>query len=262
MTMDRRASRIDGAVKEHEADERLVTDLFETARILDENPLLRRSLSDPSATLDSRQGLAGAVFGEALSQPARSVLEAAMELSWPSSGSFTTAIRRQGVRALFLWARNAAVLDDVIAEVFDVATLVRSTPELNDALTRTTIPIERRHALLDDLLANRVHPQSLLLLRQALGEWRHTFDDTIMADIEIATAMSGRSFAVARTSTPLSAEQLERLQRALQANLGREVVVETLVDPSLIGGIRIEVDSEIIDGSVLARLDEARRQFT
>ncbi|GAP57817.1 ATP synthase subunit delta [Arthrobacter sp. Hiyo1] len=55
--------------------------------------------------------------------------------------------------------------------------------------------------------------------------------------------------------------QASRLQAGLDALYGRELKVNVSVDPTLIGGIRVQVADEVVDASVVARLSELRRQL-
>ena len=61
-------------------------------------------------------------------------------------------------------------------------------------------------------------------------------------------------------ATPLTTEQRNRLEAALQRRYGR-VRLNVDVDPSVLGGLRVQVGSELVDGTVTARLDEARRRM-
>ena len=62
------------------------------------------------------------------------------------------------------------------------------------------------------------------------------------------------------SATPLDAPELAKLHDALKRRFGREVVIETAVDPELIGGAIIDAGDVVIDGSLrnkLARLESA-----
>ena len=52
-----------------------------------------------------------------------------------------------------------------------------------------------------------------------------------------------------------------RLAAALARTYGREVHLNVIVDPDVIGGIRVEIGDDVIDGTVSTRLDEAGRKL-
>lgn len=58
-----------------------------------------------------------------------------------------------------------------------------------------------------------------------------------------------------RSVEPIGEDERAKLASALRARLGREVQMETVIDPSLIGGVVITAGDLVIDGSVRARLD-------
>jgi F-type H+-transporting ATPase subunit delta len=53
--------------------------------------------------------------------------------------------------------------------------------------------------------------------------------------------------------------QLKRLQDGLNALYGRELKINTTVEPSLVGGLRVTVGDEVLDASTVTRLGELRR---
>jgi F-type H+-transporting ATPase subunit delta len=62
-------------------------------------------------------------------------------------------------------------------------------------------------------------------------------------------------------AAPLNAEQQVRLARALEQSAGRPVKITTVIDPELVGGVRIQLADDVIDGSIRARLDDLRQQL-
>lgn len=63
------------------------------------------------------------------------------------------------------------------------------------------------------------------------------------------------------TSRPLSHEQLEKLRQSLNALYKRDLKLAVEVDRSLIGGLRVQVGEEVIDGSVTHRLDQLQQRI-
>jgi len=59
----------------------------------------------------------------------------------------------------------------------------------------------------------------------------------------------------------LTDDQAGRLQAGLNALYGRELKVNINVNPTLIGGIRVQVGDEVLDASVVGRLGQLRRQL-
>ena len=60
-------------------------------------------------------------------------------------------------------------------------------------------------------------------------------------------------------TAPLTEEQQSRLRGALESHYGKAVTLQVVLDPTVMGGIRVQVADEVVDGTVLRRLEEARR---
>ncbi|MBO0707152.1 MAG: F0F1 ATP synthase subunit delta [Candidatus Dormibacteraeota bacterium] len=88
----------------------------------------------------------------------------------------------------------------------------------------------------------------------ALPEIREEYD---RLDDEAA----GRVRAVATSAVPLSDEDRERLVADLSRRFQREVRLQTRVDPSILGGLVVQVGDQVIDASVQTRLQQLRRQL-
>lgn len=77
-----------------------------------------------------------------------------------------------------------------------------------------------------------------------------------------AAAQKNRVVATVRVARPLTTDQTERLRAALTRQVGRDVAIQEIVDETLLGGVRVELGHEVIEGTVAARLEEARRLFS
>jgi F-type H+-transporting ATPase subunit delta len=88
----------------------------------------------------------------------------------------------------------------------------------------------------------------------ALPEIREEYD---RLDDEAA----GRVRAVATSAVPLSDGDRERLVADLSRRFEKEVRLQTRVDPSILGGLVVQVGDQLIDASVQSRLQQLRRRL-
>jgi F-type H+-transporting ATPase subunit delta len=66
--------------------------------------------------------------------------------------------------------------------------------------------------------------------------------------------------AIVTTAVDLDERQRERLAAALSSYYGgKDVHLNIVLDPSVLGGIRVQIGDDVVDGTILRRLEEARR---
>ena len=161
--------------------------------------------------------------------------------------------------AIFELARGEGVLERVENELFLVARALEGSDDLRDALSDPRLPMERKQAVIDDLLVARAHHLTVAFVSFAVGLGRGG-DLMAIADQLTARSAEARDRAVAevRSAVPLDDETVDRLARALAARIGNQVEVRVVVDESVLGGLVARVGDTVIDGSVRTRLERLR----
>ncbi|HYP45083.1 MAG TPA: F0F1 ATP synthase subunit delta [Propionibacteriaceae bacterium] len=237
-------------------------DLFGVVDALDSSAALRRALSDPGSPADARRRLAGNLLKGKVSEEAVNVVAEASAMRWAGGRALVAALERQAVRAELLQADQNGQLEETEDELFRFARLVESSPELREAMSDRGVGIAHRQELVSQLLTGKVSDTTVRLAKRAVAARERTFAHTIEGYVNLAAAQKNRLIATVRVARPLTEEQTTRLRAALGRQAGREVFVQVVVDPEIVGGVRVELGDEVIEGSVAARLTEARRLFS
>ncbi len=100
------------------------------------------------------------------------------------------------------------------------------------------------------------------LARQAvLAPRGRKLDRTLELYLALAARRREQITAVVTTATDLGEQQRERLSAALQNIYGKPVLLQVVLDEQVLGGVRVQIGDEVVDGTVLRRLDEARRHI-
>ncbi len=237
-------------------------DLFAVVDALDANASLRRALTDPSTPESGRRQLARSLFDGRVGEIASAVTGAAAAMRWPGGRTMAAALDRQAVRAQLKRAEQDGELEETEDELFRFARTVESTPELRNALADRATPVPGRQQLVSSLLDGRATRTTVALARRAVRARERTFAHTIESYVTQAAAQKNRVVATVRVARPLTEEQTERLRASLTRQVGREVAIQVVLDRSVLGGVRVELGHEVIEGTVAGRLHDVRRLFT
>ncbi len=166
-------------------------------------------------------------------------------------------------QALFSVAQAEDALEDVQDELFRFARALDQQSELRESLTDPALPIERKKAVLRDILGERASPHTISIIG-FLVEQGKARELTAIVDELVTLASAQRESAVAevRTAVPLDERHQEELAKALEQAMGRKVELKVVVDPSILGGVVARVGDQVIDGSIRRRLEQARDQMS
>ena len=261
MSEEQREAVLDGALDSIGVDAAFAGQLFAVVDALDTSVALRRAVTDPAASEDRRSGLVHALFDSRVDAPVTAFVAEASRRRWTTGRTFVEALEREAVRAQLRAADNDGTLEDTEDGLFRFARIVASDRDLRSALSDRVVPLEVRQRLVSDLLAERATPATLALATRAVAARNRTFDQTVEDYVDLAAAQKNRVVATVRVARPMTDEQRQRLRAALSRQAGRDVVVQEVVDPGVVGGVRVELGDEVLEGTVSAKLDEAKRLF-
>lgn len=229
--------------------------LLEVAQHASEQPQLAAALSDPAASESAKAALVAKAFG-GITQGARTVLTEAAVNRWSSQQEFVSGIEELGIRAT---AATSVALDD---ELLQVAALVDSNHELELTLGSKLVNPARKAEVLQKLLGGKVSDATAAVATHLVSYPRgRRFSTSLRDAARVAADQLGNTLAQVTTAAPLDATRAERLRQALSKIAGRSVKITTSTDPSLVGGIRVQIADEVIDGSVRTRLEDLRLQL-
>lgn len=250
-----------GAVEDAQATAELGDELFAVVRVLDANPALRRVLTDPSVEGQAKQDLAGSVFGSATSATTVEVVKAAAGGRWSAGRDLADALEIAGVTAHVIAAEAAGRSDDVQDELFGISQTIADDADLRRTLTDRTYDVQARSALLGSLLEGKVSDTALALAQQAIAARVANYEKTLVRFADIAAQRRSGLVANVRAAAALSDAERDRLIAALRAKYDRDVHLNVVVDPSVIGGLAVSVGSQTINGTVSHKLEDARRRI-
>lgn len=233
-------------------------ELFAAARAVGDSPQLSGALADSAASAEARRKVVADVFGSAVSPATASLLTSAVEQRWSSPADLVDGIEELAVRAAAIADRTS----DVEAELFAFSRTVADNPELELALGSRLGEAAAKGELVESLLKGRVSEATALIAASLI---RHPRERRVRQVLARATRMvadqRGRAVATVTTAAPLSAAQSDRLVAALSQRYGTAVTLNTVIDPTVVGGLRVQIADDVIDASVSSRLADLRQRL-
>jgi len=242
---------------------RLAEDLFGAVATLDSSAALRRALTDPSRDARAKRGLVTQLFEGKVEGPALSVLTELVGQRWSQDRDLSDTVEDLAVEAVVAQAEQGGRLDAVEDELFRFGRIVTGTPDLRDAVTARERSASDRGAVVQRLLDGKATPETVRLAQQVVQTPRgRRFDRSLRHYLDIAAARRNQLTATVTAAVVLDHTQRDRLARALSSMYDRPVQVNVIVDAGVVGGIRVQIGDEVVDGTILSRLEDARRAMT
>jgi len=236
-------------------------ELFAVTRLLDAEHGLRRVLAEGHRPGAEKAALITRLLRGQVAATTSDLVADAAAARWATPGDLADAIEQLAIEALALAAQFDGTLDDLEDDLFRFGRVVSGQPQLRSALSGSAREAAKQ-GLLQDLLATKVSPASLSLITQVLT---HPRGRSPQAALELCAGIAAHRreqlIAVVRVATELTPAQRQRLARALVATHGRGVHLNVVLDPEVIGGMSVQIEDELIDGTAASRLAEVRRKL-
>lgn len=237
--------------------DRVGDDLFAVAALMRAEPSLRRVATDASTDARAKSGLVRGILEGKVAPEALELASEAAAKRWTATRDLADVLEHLGVVAVVKSAGDSGGrLDD---ELYSVAQLVNDSHELRSALSDPARAVADKQALLTGLLEGKALPATVRLAQQSVTGSYRTVAVALEEFGKIAADVHGESVARVTVAKPLSEADLQRLTDGLSRQYGRPIHANVEVDPKVLGGVRVVIGDDVIDGSVSSRLDVARR---
>jgi F-type H+-transporting ATPase subunit delta len=229
--------------------------LLVAGRMIDTTPQLKALLSDPSIEFAEKGKLVGRIFA-AFDATAVRILSGIAESRWSSPAQLVDGIEEIGIRAI---ARASGDDGTIESELFAFAKAVESDSELELALGSKLGDPAKRVQVVERLLSGKASDATMALVTYAVQSQRGRRLVEVIANIaEIVAQDAGAMVVSVTAAAPPTPAQLNRLRVSLSARYGRTPRFAITIDPRLVGGLRVQIGDEVIDGTVANRLADLR----
>jgi F-type H+-transporting ATPase subunit delta len=172
------------------------------------------------------------------------------------------SLSRRYTKALFQLAQESQQ-EEVISRELEQFYAAYRNSELQEVLTNPALDADKRNNILlrvtetQQLSALTIRFLAILLARDRLKY----LPEIVSCYRRLLNEARGRVEAKAVGASPLEPAMVDRLRQVLQGIAGKEVVLQQETDPSLIGGVLVELEGKVYDGSVRTQLENMKQRI-
>lgn len=157
--------------------------------------------------------------------------------------------------SLYDLAVESGIAEQVLEQFREVRAIFRQNPEYAGLLSNPGISKEARNGMLEEAFGGQIH-EYLMNFLKLLGDrdMLRELGDCCDEYVKRYNADNGIVTATVRTAVKLTKEQMYTLRDNLEKSEGKKIFLVQKVDRTIIGGLRVEMEGRMIDGSISRHL--------
>ena len=174
----------------------------------------------------------------------------------------TAQLAKRYAKALFEVALEEKKLDAFGVQLTELHEAIAGHPEMERFINNPRIKKEAKKELVQKLFEKQLSPFVYNFLRLLIDKRRESILRSVLAEYKkLANEAQNIVPAEVTVARPLAKEQEAQLLEKLERITGKDVVIETKIDQSIIGGVIVQIGDKLIDGSVTSQLRSLQKQL-
>lgn len=241
---------------------RIGNELFTITKVLDDSIQLERALTDPSRPVADKVAVLKELLGDNAHPMTMEIMTDLVSRRWSRARDIANAVEDFGVDAMMYYADATDATLQVSIELSELHSALLNLPVVRAKLYDYQATSEARVKLFREVFSGKTLNKVTMRLAEhaTCNLRRRRYLETIQWLINKFSRHMGESMVTVTTATPLKKEQIKRLVEVYSAKVGRQVHINSVVDPTVLGGIRIQVGDEVTDNTVVAQLQNLHRK--
>ena len=236
--------------------------LFTITKVLDDSIQLERALTDPSRPVADKVAVLKELLGDNAHPMTMEIMTDLVSRRWSRARDIANAVEDFGVDAMMYYADATDATLQVSIELSELHSALLNLPVVRAKLYDYQATSEARVKLFREVFSGKTLNKVTMRLAEhaTCNLRRRRYLETIQWLINKFSRHMGESMVTVTTATPLKKEQIKRLVEVYSAKVGRQVHINSVVDPTVLGGMRIQVGDEVTDNTVVAQLQNLHRK--
>lgn len=241
---------------------RIGNELFTITKVLDDSIQLERALTDPSRPVADKVAVLKELLGDNAHPMTMEIMTDLVSRRWSRARDIANAVEDFGVDAMMYYADATDATLQVSIELSELHSALLNLPVVRAKLYDYQATSEARVKLFHEVFSGKTLNKVTMRLAEhaTCNLRRRRYLETIQWLINKFSRHMGESMVTVTTATPLKKEQIKRLVEVYSAKVGRQVHINSVVDPTVLGGMRIQMGDEVTDNTVVAQLQNLHRK--
>lgn len=241
---------------------RIGNELFTITKVLDDSIQLERALTDPSRPVADKVAVLKELLGDNAHPMTMEIMTDLVSRRWSRARDIANAVEDFGVDAMMYYADATDATLQVSIELSELHSALLNLPVVRAKLYDYQATSEARVKLFREVFSGKTLNKVTMRLAEhaTCNLRRRRYLETIQWLINKFSRHMGESMVTVTTATPLKKEQIKRLVEVYSAKVGRQVHINSVVAPTVLGGMRIQVGDEVTDNTVVAQLQNLHRK--
>lgn len=241
---------------------RIGNELFTITKVLDDSIQLERALTDPSRPVADKVAVLKELLGDNAHPMTMEIMTDLVSRRWSRARDIANAVEDFGVDAVMYYADATDATLQVSIELSELHSALLNLPVVRAKLYDYQATSEARVKLFREVFSGKTLNKVTMRLAEhaTCNLRRRRYLETIQWLINKFSRHMGESMVTVTTATPLKKEQIKRLVEVYSAKVGRQVHINSVVDPTVLGGMRIQMGDEVTDNTVVAQLQNLHRK--
>lgn len=240
---------------------RIGNELFTITKVLDDSIQLERALTDPSRPVADKVAVLKELLGDNAHPMTMEIMTDLVSRRWSRARDIANAVEDFGVDAMMYYADATDATLQVSIELSELHSALLNLPVVRAKLYDYQATSEARVKLFHEVFSGKTLNKVTMRLAEhaTCNLRRRRYLETIQWLINKFSRHMGESMITVTTASPLNIDQIKRLTAVYSAKLDHPVHINSVVDPTVLGGMRIQVGDEVTDNTVVAQLQQLHR---
>lgn len=171
-------------------------------------------------------------------------------------------VNRRYAKALLDFAAETNLVDQVHDDVVKIRAIIAQSPELKSVLKSPVIMPKQKEGVVDKVFSGHISEPTMNFLKVVIRRGREgVLDETMFSFIEQYRQLKGIREATVTSAVPLTEAQMKDIQDRLVKRTNLQVNMVQVVDPSVMGGVKVQMGDLMFDATVSKQLEGLKRSL-